>query len=77
MALTDDVRDLAARILARLDEARDFYLRTRQAWRVLQQFAHEGRSVSIVAFGSSTAYWMNLKTECRLHKAGIERGCRG
>jgi hypothetical protein len=48
MALTDDVHDLAARILASLDEARDFYLHTRQAWRVLQQLAHEGRSVGIV-----------------------------
>jgi hypothetical protein len=48
MALTDDVGDLAARILARLDEARDFYLHTRQAWRVVQQIAHEGRSVGIV-----------------------------
>jgi hypothetical protein len=48
MALPDDVRDLAARILAHLDEARDFYLHTRQAWRVVQQIAHEGRSVGIV-----------------------------
>jgi hypothetical protein len=48
MALPVDVRDLAGRILARLDEARDFYLHTRQAWRVVQQIAHENRSVGIV-----------------------------
>ena len=48
MALPVDVRDLAARILAHLDEACNFYLHTRQAWRVVQQIAHENRSVGIV-----------------------------
>lgn len=48
MALDEEVRDLADRILARLDEARDFYLHTRQVWRVVQQFAHEGHAVGIV-----------------------------
>ncbi len=48
MPLPDQVRDLANRILVRLDEARDFYLHTRQAWRLVQQIAHEGRSVGIV-----------------------------
>jgi len=48
MPLADEVRDLADRILARLEEARDFYLHTRQAWRLAQQIAHEGRSVGIV-----------------------------
>jgi hypothetical protein len=48
MPLPDDVRALADRILGRLDEARDFYLHTRQAWRVVQQIAHEGRPVGIV-----------------------------
>ncbi len=48
MPLPDEVRDLAARILERLDESRDFYLHTRQAWRVVQQIAHEGRPVGIV-----------------------------
>ena len=48
MALPVDVRDLAARILARLDEARNFYLHTQQAWQVVQQIAHENRSVGIV-----------------------------
>src|SRR3954447_1887252 len=48
MPLSDDVRALADQLLGRLDEARDFYLHTRQAWRVVQQIAHEGRSVGIV-----------------------------
>ena len=48
MPLADDIRELADRILRRLDEARDFYLHTRQAWRVVQQFAHGGRSVGSV-----------------------------
>lgn len=48
MPLAEEVRDLADRILGRLDEARDFYLHTRQAWRVVQQLAHEGRAVGIV-----------------------------
>lgn len=48
MPLADQVRDLADRILVRLDGARDFYLHTRQAWRLVQQIAHEGRSVGIV-----------------------------
>jgi len=48
MPLPDDVRALADRTLGRLDEARDFYLHTRQAWRVAQQIAHEGRPVGIV-----------------------------
>ena len=48
MPLPDDVRDLAERILDRLDEVRDFYLHTAQAWRVVQQIADEGRPVGIV-----------------------------
>ncbi len=47
MPLAEDVRDLADRVLVRLAEARDFYLHTRQAWRVVQQFAHEGHGVGI------------------------------
>ena len=34
--------------MVRLDESRDFYLHTQQAWRVVQQIAHEGRAVGIV-----------------------------
>ena len=52
MSLPDDVGALAARILERLDESRDFYLHTRQAWRVVQQIAHEGRPVGIVETAS-------------------------
>src|SRR3954447_6760761 len=48
MPLSDDVRALADQILSRLDESRDFYLHTRQAWRVVQQIAHEGGAVGIV-----------------------------
>jgi hypothetical protein len=48
MPLPGEIRDLAGRILVRLDEARDFFLHTQQAWRLVQQIAHEGRSVGIV-----------------------------
>ena len=48
MPLPDDIRGLADRLLGRLAETRDFYVHTRQAWRVVQQIAHEGRSVGIV-----------------------------
>jgi hypothetical protein len=48
MPLAEDVRGLADRILVRLDEARNFYLHTRQAWRVVQQLAYEGHAVGIV-----------------------------
>ena len=48
MPLSDQIRALADQILARLDEARDFYVHTQQAWRVVQQIAHEGRQVGIV-----------------------------
>lgn len=48
MPLAEDVRELADRILARLDEARGFYLHTCQAWRVVQQLAREGHAVGNV-----------------------------
>jgi len=48
MALPDEIRALADQILARLDEARDYYRHTRQAWRVVQEVADEGRPVGIV-----------------------------
>jgi hypothetical protein len=48
MPLPDDIRALADRSLDRLDESRDYYLHTQQAWRVVQQIAHEGRAVGIV-----------------------------
>ena len=43
-----DLCALADRILVRLDESRGFYLHTQQAWRVVQQIAHEGHAVGIV-----------------------------
>jgi hypothetical protein len=48
MPLAEDVRELADRVVGRLDESLDFYLHTRQAWRVVQQLAHEGHAVGIV-----------------------------
>ena len=48
MPLPDQVRDLADEILGQLDKARGFYLNTRQAWRVVQQVAEEGRGVGIL-----------------------------
>jgi hypothetical protein len=48
MPLADDIRGLADRILARLEEAREFYVHSRQAWRLLQQLARKGRPVGIV-----------------------------
>jgi hypothetical protein len=46
--LPDEIRALADQILARLDEARNYYRHTRQAWRVVHDVAREGRSVGIV-----------------------------
>ena len=48
MPLPDDIRELAEGILGRLDESRDYYLHTREAWRVVHQVAQEGRSVGIL-----------------------------
>ena len=48
MPPSDDIRALAGRIVGRLDESRDFYVHTGQAWRVVQQIANEGRPVGIV-----------------------------
>jgi hypothetical protein len=47
MALPDEIRVLAELILSRLDESRDFYLHTKQAWRVVEGVADEGRPVGI------------------------------
>ncbi|QEH35082.1 hypothetical protein OJF2_36270 [Aquisphaera giovannonii] len=48
MPLPDEIRALADGILRRLQESRDYYIHTQQAWRVVQQVVHEGRSVGIV-----------------------------
>jgi hypothetical protein len=47
MPLPDDIRELAEGILGRLDESRDYYEHTEEAWRVVQQVAAEGRCVGI------------------------------
>ena len=48
MPLPDDIRNLSAQILGRLDDVYDFYTHTTQAWHVVQEVAAEGRSVGIV-----------------------------
>jgi hypothetical protein len=48
MPLADDIRGLADRILARLGEAREFYVHSRQAWRLVRRLARKGRPVGIV-----------------------------
>jgi hypothetical protein len=48
MPLADDIRGLADRIVARLEEAREFYVHSRQAWRLVGRLAHKGRPVGIV-----------------------------
>lgn len=48
MPLPDEIRDLADQVLARLDDVHDFYVRTGQAWRVVQEFANEGRPVGMI-----------------------------
>ena len=48
MPLSDDIRALAEQVLGRVDEAREFYVHSRQAWRLVQQHARKGRPVGIV-----------------------------
>jgi hypothetical protein len=48
MPLSDDIRGLAKQIVDRVDEAREFYVHSRQAWRLVQQLARKGRPVGIV-----------------------------
>jgi hypothetical protein len=48
MPLADEIRGLADRILARLDEAREFYVHSRQAWRLVQKLARKGRPIGII-----------------------------
>jgi len=48
MPLSDDIRGLADQVLDRVDEAREFYVHSRQAWRLVQQLARKGRPVGIV-----------------------------
>jgi hypothetical protein len=48
MPLPDEIRVLADRVVDRLDEAREFCVHCRQAWRLVQQLARKGRPVGIV-----------------------------
>jgi hypothetical protein len=48
MPLADEIRGLADRIVARLEEAREFYVHSRQAWRLVRRLARKGRPVGIV-----------------------------
>ncbi len=48
MRLADDIRSLADRTAARLDEAREFYVHSRQAWRLMQKIARKGRPIGII-----------------------------
>jgi hypothetical protein len=48
MSLPDEIRDLADRILAGLEDSRGFYRHTRRAWRLVHEVAVEGRPVGII-----------------------------
>ncbi len=48
MPLSDDIRSLADQLLGRMEEAREFYVHSRQAWRLVQQLARKGLPVGIV-----------------------------
>lgn len=52
MPLPGEIRTLADRILGRLNEAQDYYVHTRQAWRMVQQIVRDGHPVGIVDTGS-------------------------
>jgi hypothetical protein len=43
MALADEVRDLAARSLAALDQGHDYFTYTKRAWRLMSQVVQGGR----------------------------------
>jgi hypothetical protein len=47
MPLSDDIRSLAARVLDRLDEAREFYVHSRQAWRFASRIGTSSLSVGL------------------------------
>jgi hypothetical protein len=52
MSLPGEIRTLADRILARLDQDREFYVHSRQAWRLVEKLARKGHPVGIVDLGS-------------------------
>jgi hypothetical protein len=47
MALADEIRNLADRVLQDLRALRDFYEHTKASWHVTQRFAHEGHPHNI------------------------------
>jgi hypothetical protein len=52
MPLSGDIRGLADRVLQHVDEVREFYVHSRQAWRLVQQLARKGRPVGIVTLAT-------------------------
>lgn len=48
MSLHDDIQNLSTRVIDRLDASREYYVHTRQAWRLVQQLARKGHPVGIV-----------------------------
>ena len=48
MPLSGDIRGLADQVLDRVQEAREFYVHSRQAWRLVEALAGKGRPVGIV-----------------------------
>jgi hypothetical protein len=48
MSLHDDIQNLSAQVIERLDASRGYYVHTRQAWRLVQQLARKGHPVGIV-----------------------------
>jgi hypothetical protein len=48
MPLSDEIRRLADQVLDRVDAAREFYVHSRQAWRLVQGLARKGRPVGNV-----------------------------
>jgi hypothetical protein len=52
MSLFDEIRALSDRVLGRLDQDREFYVHSRQAWRLVQKLADKGHPVGIVDLAS-------------------------
>jgi hypothetical protein len=48
MVLADDIRDLAGRSLAALDDCHDYFTHTKVVWRLLQQIVGEGRKFTLL-----------------------------
>lgn len=63
MLLSDDIRSLADQVLDRVDEAREFYVHSRQAWRLVQQLVQRpsgwdrrsGHQAALADWGSGVA----------------------